>query len=487
MAQIGDVARRLDQGQPAVETFAEFVSACGLVGYQHPDLTAHVGQVQDWYGTEDGLDLRTLDADCTALAAVAESAEQALRLQDDQLTALEQAWQGRGAQAAREFLHRQGGAAQQAVAAVRRAADTLAALHEQLWRAVDTKVAVTERIEARCAAQRQDWLAAARIVRAGLGDRDAASELIDAQVKPFVANDIGADWVPAMRSATAAVADAYAAAIAALADGPAPVFEIPGDLGPSLTPRIGAVALADPRVGSAGSVPAGFVPSAGSGPASWTSPAGAVSLPPPAPQIASTAPTLAPPAIDPVTPVIPPATNPAAADPAAGWGSPPGGGLPGAGLSGMGSGVSGLGQQLADLFGGLIGSTADGSLGSSADTSLPGQLDTPEIADPADGADDADSLDESSDEDEDRDDETAEDAAEEDTDSDAAADDQAVEADSTAVPAPADTAVEPQSEPRPAAAVAAPGVPTPPAAQTAAPAGESPCEIAADELPQVGG
>ncbi|MED5812641.1 hypothetical protein VST63_09725 [Mycolicibacterium sp. 050232] len=476
-----------------VETLAEFVWACALLGYQHPDLTLHAGQVHDWYATEDGLDLRMLDADCAALTAAAGAAEQALRLHDEQLTALEQAWQGRGARAAREFLRRHGGAAGQAGAAVRGAADTLASLRDQLWRAVDTKVAVTEDIEARCAAQRQDWLAAARTVRTGIGDRALAGELIDAQVKPFVANDIGADWVPAMRSAKAAVSDAYAAAIAALSDRPAPVFEIPGDLGPSWTPRIGAAVSADLPVGGARTMPAEFVPSAGTGSAPWVSPVGATnsaSLP----QLPATAPNFTPPTIGSAAvpdSAVGPATGPTAADPTAGWGSTlgggglPGAGLSGAGLSGMGSGASGLGRQLADLFGGLIGS-ADGSLGSSADTALPGQLDPPEGSAPVDeldDADDADDLDEPDDEDVDA---AAEDsAAEEDNNAEEESTAPEAEEVSTDVPGPADTTVDTAAEPQPVAA--APGVAVPLAEDPVAPAGETPCAIAADELPQVGG
>ncbi|WP_235657754.1 hypothetical protein [Mycolicibacterium setense] len=491
----------MDQGQPAVETFAEFVWACAQLGYQHPDLTAHIGQVQDWYAAEDGLDLRALDADCAALAATADSAEQALRLQNDQLSALEQAWHGHGAQAAGELLDRHGGAARQAVAAVRRAADTLAPLRDQLWRAIDSKVAATERIEARCATQRPDWLAAARTVRTGLGDRAAASELIDAQVKPFVDNDIGADWVPAMRAASAAVADAYAAALAALADGPAPVFEIPGDLGPTWIPRIGAAVRTDPPTSSAATVPAGFTPSVGAGPApgvSGPAPAGS-SLMSPIPQIASAAPTLASPVdpAGPAVPSVPAATNPVAADPAAGFGSPLSGGLPGAGLSGMGSGVSGLGQQLADLFGGLIGSAGDGSAGTRADTALPGQLDPPDASDAFDELEDPDEPEDSDPEDPDDPDDDADDpddpdddaAAEDGEVTDAAVDDPTADEDSVDAPllaeAAADDTADTAVEPEPAAAPAA--APVLPADPVEAPGGGTPCEIAADELPQVGG
>lgn len=485
VAQTVDVAAYLDQAQPAVEIFAELVWACELLGYQHPDLTAHVGQVHDWYATEDGLDLRTLDADCAALVAVAASAEPALRMQDDQLTALAQAWQGAGAQAARLFLGRHGAAAEQALAAVRRAADSVAALRDQLWRAVDGKVAATERIATRCAAQRDTWLTAAHTVRTGLGDRDAASELIDLQVKPFVANDIGMDWVAAMRSATTTVDDAYRAAIVALTDRPVPVFEIPGDLGPSWTPRIGAAVSPDPLVGSARTVPAGLVAPAASGavPVSVSVPAESVGVPQTVPQTASTAPAFAPPASGPIPPAAPAVTNPSASDPASGWDSSlgsglPGGGLPGAGLSGLGSGLSGIGQQLADLFGGLIGSTAEGSLGSSADTALPGELEPPETFEDVDDEDESVDPDDESGEDDDR-------ASDDDDATDGDAPEDAAAGEPLAAEAAVDAQTEAQTE---APAVVAPPLPPPVSAEpAAAPADKTPCEIAADELPQAGG
>lgn len=488
MAQTGDVAARLAEGQRAVDTFAELVLACELLGYRHPNLTAHLGQVHDWYAAEDGLDLRALDADGAALTGVAESAERALRLQDDQLTALAQAWQGAGAQAAREFLLRHGGAAQEAVVAVRRAVGTLAELHDQLWRAVDGKVTITERIEARCAAQRDAWLAAARIVRTGSGRHDAASELIDTQVKPFVDNDIGVDWVSAMRSASTSVSDAYASAITELTDGPIPVFEIPGDLGPSWLPRMGPTVPIDSPVRTGSTVPAGFVPSDRTDPVPWVAPASPMSMSPLQPQIASAAPSSAMPAAEPAASV----TGPAAADPAAAWGAPLGGGLPGSGLSGIGSGLSGIGGQLADLFGGLLGSTVNAGSGLAADTAVPGELGEPEVSDPVGDEDTSDKPDEEKSNgagDEDR----AEDVApEEDSDADGASGDEAPTEDAIAVPAPepAETpvgTVEQPGAPQPALPpVVPPAAPAAPAEPMAAPA-KTPCEIAADELPQVGG
>ena len=96
------------------------------------------------------------------------------------------------------------------------------------------KVTATVQIEGGRAGERVAWLAAARAVSTGVGDRSAASELIDQEVKPFVDNDIGGQWLAAMRAATAAVADAYDAAVTTLRGGPVLVFDRPGDLGLSV-------------------------------------------------------------------------------------------------------------------------------------------------------------------------------------------------------------------------------------------------------------
>ncbi len=68
MVEMFDAASRLAEGRPAVEAFQDYVWACHLLGFQDPDLTLHASQVRDWYGSEDGIDLRALDADCEALS-----------------------------------------------------------------------------------------------------------------------------------------------------------------------------------------------------------------------------------------------------------------------------------------------------------------------------------------------------------------------------------------------------------------------------------
>ena len=452
-----------------------------MLGYQHRDLTAHPYQVHEWYGTEDGLNLRALAADAAALTAAAQSAEQALRLQEHQIRVLADAWLGSAARASRQFLFRQEATAEQAVAALRAAAATLAELDENLRKAVADKVTATVQIEGGRAGERVEWLAAARAVSTGVGDRSAASELIDQEVKPFVDNDIGGQWLAAMRAATAAVADAYDAAVTTLRAGPVLVFDRPGDLGLSGSPVHGEVTAAPAH--HSRTAPAGFDPgpdgasawpaaaSAGAGLAGPPSPAGA----PPAGSVPqSLAPVMPPPMSQP--------TAPASLDPVppAGLGQTLGGGPPT--MPDMGSGLPGPGKGLADLFSGLIGSAAGALPEVLADPDLP--IDEP--SDPVDDSGDDEEVGRPEDSDADKpgDDEepTGEEelGGEESNDKESGEDESSDPADSAEVPEPQPVPPEPVPVWRP------PPVDAPPAEPLAAPAGATPCEIAADELPQVG-
>jgi hypothetical protein len=439
MAEKLDVASRLAEGRPAVDNIQTYVLACHVLGYTNPDLTLHASQVSDWYGSEDGLDLRALDADCGALEAAVAATEDALTRQDDQLGALSAAWQGRSADVSREFLRMHGEASSAAAAAVRSTADALAALRDNLWHTVDEKVAAAIAAEGRAP---DEWLAAAQTVTTGAGDRAAASERIDHEVKPFVDNDIRTGWLTAMRSAIAAVTDSYDAATAELTAEPDAVFEVPGDLGPSWTPPPrDELAPTVPAAASAASPPAAAPPM-------WGAPA--------APPMSAPAPASAAPA--PLPPFDAGSTAPAMAAPPS---APALGGLPE-----VGGGLSGLGQQLADAFGSILGSADDAS-------AVPADIDEP--------GKDVDDIDDTLDDDPEEDDDPVGLAAEE----------PAVEPGDE----PADTCEPAQTpgpnEPSPTEPAPTP-VPVPPPPEPAAPlsadaAGETPCEIAADELPQVGG
>jgi uncharacterized protein YukE len=448
MAEKFDVGARLAEGMPSVSDVQELVWACRAVGYENADLTGHAAQVLDSYTSEEGLDLRALDADCVALHAAARATQEALAQHVEQLGALPAAWQGNGGEACREFLRRYGTAAAQSADAVRTAADALADLRDTVWQAVDTKVGAVQSIDGRVQPQ---WLTAAHTVATGAGDRAAASELIDQQVKPFVDNDIRMDWMAAMQSAMTAIAEAYEAAVSELSSDTAEAFEVPGDFGPVWTPTATSEAEVIP---AAPTVPATVPAAVISTPPAWSSP--------PMPQAAAPLPQVAPPPVDPAA---------AAAAPVPPTAAPPLGGM-GGGVPDIAGGFSGIGQQLADAIGSLLGSSTD------ALDEMP-KVDEPEGIDDDIGDDMDDDVDDEAKEDDEPDEAEGEgvdgvgDEAAETTDTEAAAE------------------PEPICEPPPPVPTSAPLPPTPePIPADLPPAdpvvAETPCEIAADELPQVG-
>ncbi|MGH3969124.1 MAG: hypothetical protein ACRDTV_13695, partial [Mycobacterium sp.] len=352
-----DVAARLSEGRPAVQHTQTYVAACAVLGYRHPDLTAHGWQVRDWYETEAGLDLGVLDDDCAALWAAVTVTEDALASQRAQLAELAAAWRGPGADCAMQFLRRHCDAAALLAARVRAAAEGCAALRDNLWRLVDGKVATAIAIDDRRLADRPAWLAAAHTVATGAGDRSTADAVIREQVNPYVDNDIRIDWLATMRSAVASVDASFDAVTDGLAALPAGCFELVGDFGPS-APVTTAPVLA-PRTDAVLTVPA--------------------AAPPPPPPL--------------------PAPAAAPADPLEELAAPPGDatGLPGGisdlggagGLGGLAGSVGSLVGSIVEGIGGVLGSLADGLAGPELDDSA---LQDP-FEDPYDEPEDADDAD----------------------------------------------------------------------------------------------
>jgi hypothetical protein len=470
MTESLDVPARLADGRSAVDIIGEYVWACHLVGYQNPDLTLHAAQVRDWYGSEDGLDLRALEADRAAVDAAASATDSARRLQEAQTDALAGAWQGRGADASRAFLARHAEASVAAASAVRDAADALAALRDDLWQAVDAKVGAAMEIEGRRHTERAEWLAAARTVTTGAGDRAVASELVDQKVTPFVDNDIRTEWLAAMQKTMTAASAAFDDATSELTGDPATPFEVPGDLGP--------VSVPSPSGG------AQVAEVAGTAPAAWTSPPPAAVVPGPAPTAAP--PTAIPVAPEPLAAPVPAAAAPAPAVPPTSapptMPSMPSAGELGGGLPGATGGLAGLGTQLADAIGGLV-NRPDGGLPD------PAQLENEAIDEGPPGVDDEavdePGADEAAD-DEEADDEEADDEEADEADDLAGADEAADESDDACAEEPVDETpvAEPVATPPPEPMPPPPIVEPPPSAEAIG--AETPCEIAADELPQAG-
>ena len=438
MADRLDVADRLAEGRPAVEHTETYVRACHVLGYQHPDLTAHPAQIRDWYDSEEGLDLRALDRDCAELRAAAAAVTEALRMQRAQVAELAAAWTGPGGDSAVRFLERHCDAANVVATEVRAAAQRCESLRDNLWYLVDSKVATAIAIDDRTRAQRPAWLAAAAAVTTGVGDRPSAEEMVRQQITPYVDNEIRDDWLTTMRSTVEGVDTSYDMVTDRMAAAPTARFEVPGDLGMGY----------QPLPPSATTPAAPVSPTAVSGPSADPAPAPALTTAAPA------APAAAAPAAIPATPL--PDLGTAAA-------------MPASDVSGGLGGLGGLASRIVDAMGSLLGSAADqfGDEGSFDDKD-------PFHAD--DVEDKPDEPDEAKDVEVTPDNEVAKPAEEA----------RPVGAPPPVEGPPVEGSPVPMNEPAPVAApepVAAPPTsgPAPPENE-----GSTPCEIAADQLPQAG-
>jgi hypothetical protein len=448
-----DVAARLAEGQPAIDHTQTYVQACHQLGYQHPDLTAHSSHVRDWYDTEAGLDLRVLDNDSAELRTAVNTLEEALWLQRMQVTEIGAAWTGLGADSATQFLQRHCDVAAELAADVRAAADGYAVLRDNLWQLVDRKAATAVAIDDRRAGERSAWLAAAHEVTAGSGDRSAAEEIVRQHVMPYVDNDIRGEWLTAMRSTTASVEAAYDTTVDALSSMHELRFEIPGELGPRWQPVF--------------DVPLAPSPAAATTPPVPTAPVSAPTVPAGAPAPVSAAPSPAP---------QPPPALADLSDPLNdGTGlAPATGGLGSAG--GLSGGIGGIVGKIVDGIGGLLGSLTDGF-------SDPSGIGDP-LSDDRLDADDplGDDIDDDADTDDDEDD--AQPADQEATDEDVVPEETAQGPSAASNSGDEPVADEVTSPPGPAPPQDTPPPDAPPPPEQTD--GSTPCEIAADELPQAG-
>ncbi|HTX94912.1 MAG TPA: hypothetical protein VME67_08690 [Mycobacterium sp.] len=453
MADRLDVAERMSEGRLAVEHTESYVQACQVLGYRHCDLTACPTQIRDWYDSEDGLDLRVLDRDCAELRAAGAAVMEALWVQRAQVAELLAAWTGPGAEAAVRLLERHCDAGNTVATELRAAAQRCESLRDNLWYLVDAKVATAIAVDDRTQVQRQTWLAAAATVKSAAGDRESAEQIIRQQVIPYVDNDIRNDWLTTMRSTLDGVATCYEMVTDRMAAAPAACFEVPGDLGPGYQPLQAAPAITPQLAPAITPQPVATVTPA----AAAVTPAGAA---PSAPTDPAPAPTWSP-----ATPA-PDTLGAASGIPAGDLG----GGL------GGGEGLVGLASRIVDAFSGLLGSAADqlrtaDPFGEDAVDENPFHADG-KAHDEADGKahDQADDKPDAPDE--------AKDIG--DTDKPPADE-----------PPPVSDALPPVEAPKPVDVPApveapAPVTPAPAGAPPAANEASTPCEIAADQLPQAG-
>lgn len=230
-----DVDHRLSEARPAVGNTQDYVAACRALGYQNPDLTAHDAQILEWFSGEDGLDLAVLDADCARLLEAIAAAEDVTRMEHEALDSIITVWEGGSGSVAADFVQRHCRAGAATLASLRSASEACAALRDILWRAVDAKAAGAIAIDDRRAGERGAWLTAAHTVTGGGRDRSASVDIVEKAIMPYVDSDIRTEWVGSMRLAIATVDTAFRDAIGRIQHCATVDFEVPSQILP--TPR----------------------------------------------------------------------------------------------------------------------------------------------------------------------------------------------------------------------------------------------------------
>lgn len=234
-----DIAARLADGKSALAHTEAYVSACRALGYHYPEINSYAGQLGEWFAAEEWLDLAKLEADCSKLVASARATEEALDVERKAIDALATAWTGEAGQEASAHTRRHCLEGEAVLNGLRTAADSLRVLREKLWRAVDDKVNATVTIDNRTASQRGHWLVAAATVIGGGPDRATFADVVEREIKPYVERDIRVEWVAAMQSTTADAHAAYGEAVSRLTDHKAIRFALP---------RLGSIPRAVPPV-----------------------------------------------------------------------------------------------------------------------------------------------------------------------------------------------------------------------------------------------
>ncbi len=245
-----DVAAKLAQGAAAVGAIEKYVAASHAVGCPAAGLS--VAGVRELYASEAGLRLDALDADSEALAGLADAAEEGMRLEAEAHESVRQAWQGASGTVAAEFIERHLATGSAVVESLRDASTALRSLRDELAGLVEQKVGAAVHFDDRWAAEHPVWLAEAEAVLQGLAD-DIAVEVVSRQISPYIDGDVQSAWIPAMRDATDSVSTAYDGAVARLSDRPAAHVDDAhfGDAGTGAPSAAPLPAAAPPQSGAA--------------------------------------------------------------------------------------------------------------------------------------------------------------------------------------------------------------------------------------------
>ncbi|AMW21273.1 mediator complex subunit 15 domain-containing protein [Mycobacteroides chelonae] len=198
----------------------------------NPDLTANERQLFDWYDMDAGMDLNKLGADLELFKSAVTTMKSAAERQHGQLQQLMGMWEGKGSEAANQFLRTHNSTADAVTKEFGQVSTGLDGLRETLWTIVDLKKQASTMVDG-LVTDRASFDSAVATYKTGTGDRSVADETNATKIGPHVQQNIEGKWLPAMKAAWGKGGEAYDTFTSALTQElPAEFKNPPGQLGP---------------------------------------------------------------------------------------------------------------------------------------------------------------------------------------------------------------------------------------------------------------
>lgn len=198
----------------------------------NPDLTANERQLFDWYDMDAGMDLNKLGADLELFKSAVTTMKAAAERQHGQLQQLMGMWEGKGSEAANQFLRTHNSTADAVTKEFGQVSTGLDGLREALWTIVDLKKQASTMVDG-LVTDRASFDSAVATYKTGTGDKSVADETNATKIGPHVQQNIEGKWLPAMKLAWGKGGEAYDTFTNALKQELPPEFKNPpGQLGP---------------------------------------------------------------------------------------------------------------------------------------------------------------------------------------------------------------------------------------------------------------
>ncbi|OAT70659.1 hypothetical protein AWB85_04890 [Mycobacteroides immunogenum] len=232
MANQWDIEALRGEGLQALANSQNYVTAAihgngkSPVTITNPDLTANERQLFDWYDMDAGMDLNRLSADLELFKGAAATMKAAAERQRGQLQQLAGLWDGKGSEVANDFLKTHNSTADAVADEFGKVSTGLEGLRKTLWHITDLKTQATTMVDG-LVTDRTHFDSAVATYKTGTGDRSKADETNATMIGPHVQKNIEGQLLPAFKNAWSSGGAAYDVLINGLTKNVPAVFKPP--------------------------------------------------------------------------------------------------------------------------------------------------------------------------------------------------------------------------------------------------------------------